>query len=157
MGRGLPRACPPALQPAGCSMASTHPLHAQSPYPCLALPYASCPLAPRRSPVAPVAAPSLLRRSPDQERPFMVPLLVLLSRRVTACAFVLVTVSSKRDHLGGPKRDVSLCFEIPGSWHPYAPASPFHPSTDRQTLWAVPCCCWHCGDCQAPRSLRNGL
>lgn len=138
MGRGPPRACPPMPQPAGCSVALTHPLRVRSPSPCLALPYASCPLAPHCSAAAPVAAPSLLRRSPDRERPFVVPLLVLLGCRVTACAFVLVTVSSKWDHLGGPRGDVSLCFEIPGSWHPYASASPLHPGTDRQTLWAVP-------------------
>lgn len=69
----------------------------------------------------------------------MVPLLVLLGCWVTACALILVTVSSKRDHLGRSKGDVSLCFEIPGSWHPYAlEALSTISSKDRQTLWAAP-------------------
>lgn len=100
MGRGPPYACPPTPQPAGYSVALTHPLCAQSPSPCPALPYTSCPLTAHHSPAAPIAAPSLLRRSPDRERLFVVPLLVLLGCRVTARAFILITVSSKRDDLG---------------------------------------------------------
>lgn len=85
----------------GCSVASTCPLHAQLPSSYPALPRSLGPLAPRRSPAATVAALFLLRCLPDREMPFVVPLLVLLGRWVAARAFVLVTVSSKRDHLGG--------------------------------------------------------
>lgn len=86
----------------------------------------------------PVGAPSLLGRSPDRQRSSTAPLLVLLRRRVTARAFVLVTVSSKWDHLEGHKGEVSpgqaSALRLLACQQPCSSTNPLHLGTDR--LWA---------------------
>jgi len=137
-GADPPHSCPHA----GCSVASTRPLRAQPLSPCLVPPHASCPL----TPAAPQRPPSRPLRSSGArltQRTFVVMLLVLLGRRVPARALVLVAVSSKWDHLGGPRGEVSpdpapALSSLDHHHHPYVPASPPHPSTDRQTHRAVP-------------------